>query len=92
MCGNTQMEIHHLATIQSDTRKHIEYIRTGDLSVGVYRLAVGAIDQQSPHTEEEIYLIRTGRTRFTSGGTDVAVEPGMCLLVPYRTPQIPLHN
>ena len=51
MCYDTHMEIHHLATIQSDTRKYIEFIRTRDLSVGVYP--------------------------FTSGGTEVTVEPGM---------------
>ena len=46
MCYNTHMEIHHLATIQSDTRKYIEFIRTRDLSAGVYRLAAGAVDTQ----------------------------------------------
>ena len=69
MCYDTHMDIHHLATIQSDTRKNIEFIRTRDLSGGVYRLAVGTIDPRSPHTEEEIYFVRTGRARFTSGGT-----------------------
>ena len=86
MCYNTHMEIHHLATIQSDTRKYIEFIRTRDLSGGVYRLAAGAVDTQQPHTEEEIYFVRTGRARFTGGDRDVAIEPGDILFVPANEP------
>ena len=80
------MEIHHIAAIHSDTRTYIEFIRTADLSVGVYRLAAGAIDTQEPHTEEEIYFVRGGRARFTSGDQDVAIAPGDFLFVPALEP------
>lgn len=59
-----------------------EFIRSADLSVGVYRLDTGAIDEQRPHSEDEIYYIITGRAKFTSGGQTVDVGPRLCLFVP----------
>lgn len=35
----------------------LEFVRSADLSVGLYVLAAGAADLQSPHTEDEVYWI-----------------------------------
>ena len=61
---------------------YIEHLATGDLSVGTYSLRAGAIDTQSPHTEDEIYVVTTGNGQFTSGGHTIPVAPRAVLFVP----------
>jgi mannose-6-phosphate isomerase-like protein (cupin superfamily) len=65
-------------------KKYFEFLRTGQMSAGVYRLAAGAVDEQQPHTEEEIYYVVRGRARFVSGERDIAVAAGDVLFVPAR--------
>lgn len=62
-------------------RPYLEFLRVPDLSVGLYVLEAGATDRQSPHTEDEAYVVMSGRGRFTMGGTDVAVGQGTTLFV-----------
>jgi len=63
---------------------YVEFLRSPDLSVGVYRIARGEADAQQPHGEDEVYFVLQGRARFTSGGRTVDVRPGDCILVPAR--------
>lgn len=63
---------------------YLEALREPSMSVGLYTLAAGAVDGQSPHTEDEIYVVLGGRSRFTSGGETVDVGPGDTLFVPAR--------
>ena len=35
----------------------LEFLRSSELSVGLYVLPVGALDGQSPHTEDEVYVV-----------------------------------
>ena len=63
---------------------YAEHLRRPDLSVGTYSLRAGAIDGQSPHGEDEIYVVTAGRGRFTSGGRTVDVTLGTTLFVPAR--------
>ena len=58
-----------------------EFVRSRDLSVGVYRLKPGMTDSQQPHNEDELYYVLGGRARFTSGDATVKVETGLCLFV-----------
>jgi mannose-6-phosphate isomerase-like protein (cupin superfamily) len=64
--------------------RYLEFIREADCSVGIYRLAAGAIDPQGPHTEEEIYYVASGRGMFRQGDEDRAVGPGSLIFVPAR--------
>ena len=41
--------------------QYLEFIRKPSLSVGLYMLSAGAIDQQEPHTEDEVYYVVSGR-------------------------------
>ncbi len=36
---------------------YVQHHATRDLSVGTYSLRVGANDDQSPHTEDEVYVV-----------------------------------
>jgi mannose-6-phosphate isomerase-like protein (cupin superfamily) len=67
-------------------RPYQEFLRSNELSVGVYRLQSGAYDSQQPHNEDEVYYVLAGRAKFTAGEKTVEVEPGICLCVPAREP------
>lgn len=60
----------------------LEFQRSADLSTGLYTLEAGEIDEQVPHTEDEIYVAMSGRARFKTSGTTVDVTAGTVLFVP----------
>jgi mannose-6-phosphate isomerase-like protein (cupin superfamily) len=59
-----------------------EQLRVADLSVGTYSIAAGGTDDQSPHTEDEIYVVMAGRATLESGGDRAEVGPGSVVYVP----------
>ena len=59
-----------------------EFLRVESMSAGLYVLEAGAADPQSPHAQDEVYYVVSGRGRFTSGGDERAVEAGDVLFVP----------
>jgi mannose-6-phosphate isomerase-like protein (cupin superfamily) len=59
----------------------VEQFRVPDLSVGTYSIPVGGTDAQDPHTEDEIYVVTTGRGMFEAGDRRVAVGPGSVIFV-----------
>ena len=61
-----------------------EFLRVESMSAGLYVLEAGAEDPQSPHAQDEIYYVVSGRARFTSGGEERAAEAGDVLFVPAR--------
>jgi len=62
-------------------RLYHEFIRTHDLSVGVYVLAAGATDPQGPHTEDEVYHVVRGRATITVGDAEHEVREGSVVFV-----------
>lgn len=62
-------------------RLYHEFIRTHDLSVGLYVLAAGGTDPQGPHTEDEVYHVISGRARIRVGTEDRPVEAGAVVFV-----------
>jgi len=60
----------------------IEQLRTPDLSVGTYSIPVGGRDAQSPHTEDEIYVVTAGRAKIETPGRTDEVGPGTVIFVP----------
>jgi mannose-6-phosphate isomerase-like protein (cupin superfamily) len=60
---------------------YLEFLRTHDLSVGLYVLPAGGTDPQSPHTEDEVYYVVSGRGRVTVGEDDRAIETGSVVFV-----------
>ncbi|HEY2887016.1 MAG TPA: cupin domain-containing protein, partial [Candidatus Limnocylindrales bacterium] len=80
-------ELADLLTAQADSgRLFHEFIRTHDLSVGIYVLPAGATDPQEPHTEDEIYHVAAGRGRISIGDEDRAVAAGSIIFVPADAP------
>jgi mannose-6-phosphate isomerase-like protein (cupin superfamily) len=70
-----------------DGNHWIEHLRVADLSVGTYSVPRSGVDDQVPHTEDEIYVVTAGRAVLHAGregegevgGT--AVEPGSVIYV-----------
>jgi mannose-6-phosphate isomerase-like protein (cupin superfamily) len=60
----------------------IVHLSTSDLSLGTYSIPAGGVDDQTPHTEDEIYVVKTGQaTLITPSGT-APVGPGSVIYVP----------
>src|SRR6185295_19479657 len=70
-----------LAELNETGKKYLEFIRVPDLSVGVYRLRAGEVDQQKPHTEDEVYYVIRGRGKFFCAGELREVGPESILFV-----------
>ena len=62
-------------------RPYHEFIRTHDLSVGLYVLPAGGTDAQQPHTEDEVYYVISGRAQVHVGGEERPVQAGSVVFV-----------
>ena len=60
---------------------YTETVRVPALSAGVYALPAGARDPQSPHREDEVYCVLSGRARLWVEGREVEVGPGSVVYV-----------
>src|SRR5690348_10440792 len=58
-----------------------EFLRVLSLSMGLYRLKAGQADEQQPHTEDEVYLVVSGKASFRAGGREQAVVPGSVIFI-----------
>jgi mannose-6-phosphate isomerase-like protein (cupin superfamily) len=65
-----------------ETVDWVEHFRVPDLSVGTYSIPAGGADEQTPHTEDEIYLVLQGRAMLAAGEASVPVGPGSVIYVP----------
>jgi len=54
---------------------------SGSLSLTVARWPAGSVDDQRPHTEDEVYYVAAGRARLTIGDQEVRVQPGSVAFV-----------
>jgi mannose-6-phosphate isomerase-like protein (cupin superfamily) len=54
-------------TRDSVDRSYLEFLREESMSAGLYVLPAGGVDGQSPHREDEVYVVLAGRGRFTAG-------------------------
>ena len=58
-----------------------EFLRVPAMSAGLYVLAAGASDPQSPHHEDEMYYVVHGRARFRAGAEEREISAGSLLFV-----------
>lgn len=85
MLGSRPVDAFELAELLRERaasgRLYLEFIRTHDLSVGLYVLPAGGTDPQGPHTEDEVYHVISGRGQIRVGTEDRAVEAGSVVFV-----------
>lgn len=60
----------------------VEHLKVTDLSVGTYCIPAGGFDDQSPHTEDEIYVVTAGRATIVTPVASADVSPGSVIFVP----------
>ena len=60
---------------------YLEFLKVPDLSMGLYVLPAGGVDPQSPHTEDEVYYVVSGRSQIKVADEDRAVEAGSIVYV-----------
>ncbi len=80
------MQAYELSRLISDRQakgKHyLEFLKVPDLSMGLYVLPAGGKDPQSPHTEDEVYSVVSGRAKIFVAGEDRNVQAGSIVYVP----------
>jgi mannose-6-phosphate isomerase-like protein (cupin superfamily) len=62
-------------------RLYHEFISVPDLSGGLYVLEAAATDPQSPHTEDELYVVMSGRAKVRVGVDVRPIEAGSVIFV-----------
>jgi mannose-6-phosphate isomerase-like protein (cupin superfamily) len=85
-----RMDAWNLATIDAaratENQLYREFLRVSDLSAGLYVLEAGATDPQSPHSEDELYYVVSGRGAVTVGEETRDVGPGSLVFVAASVP------
>jgi mannose-6-phosphate isomerase-like protein (cupin superfamily) len=61
---------------------YVQHLTVADLSVGTYSIPAGGVDDQSPHTEDEIYVVTAGRARLVTDSGEAPLRPGDVVYVP----------
>lgn len=65
-----------------EPRRWVENLRVDSLSIGTYSVPVGGADTQRPHTEDEVYVVITGRAQLVASTGAVPVGPGSVIFMP----------
>jgi mannose-6-phosphate isomerase-like protein (cupin superfamily) len=72
----------------SSGRLYLEFLRVPSLSLGVYRLPAGGVDPQSPHTEDEVYCVISGKAWLQVGDEQRSVGAGSIVFVAANVPHL----
>ena len=75
-------ELPQLISQRAATNKlYLEFLKVPDLSMGLYVLPAGGTDPQSPHTEDEVYYVVSGKAQIQVANEDRAVQAGSIVYV-----------
>jgi mannose-6-phosphate isomerase-like protein (cupin superfamily) len=61
---------------------YVQHMASASLSVGTYSIPRGGLDDQTPHAEDEIYVVTSGRAVIVTPSARVPVGPGSVIYVP----------
>lgn len=79
------MELHDIADVKrsqaASGERYLQFINAGSMSLGLYVLPAGSTDEQTPHAEDEIYYVLSGRGTVEVAGERQAVQPGTSVFV-----------
>ena len=75
-------ELNQLISQRVESNKlYLEFLKVPDLSMGLYVLLAGGTDIQSPHTEDEVYYIVSGRAKILVASENRDVQAGSIIYV-----------
>lgn len=79
------MQAYELAQLvsqrEASNKLYLEFLKVPDLSMGLYVLPAGGTDPQSPHTEDEVYFVVSGRAKIKVADEDRDVQAGSVVYV-----------
>jgi mannose-6-phosphate isomerase-like protein (cupin superfamily) len=79
------MQAYELADLISQransNKLYLEFLKVPDLSIGLYVLPAGGVDPQSPHTEDEVYYVVSGRAKILVAEENRDVQAGSIVYV-----------
>ena len=62
-------------------KPYFEFLKVPDLSMGLYILPEGGVDAQSPHTEDEVYYVVSGKAQILVAEENRDVQAGSIVYV-----------
>ena len=65
----------------ASSKLYLEFLKVPDLSMGLYVLPAGETDPQSPHTEDEVYYVVSGRAKILVAEEERDVQAGSIIYV-----------
>ena len=75
-------ELDQVISQRVDTNKlYLEFLKVPDLSMGIYVLPAGGTDPQSPHTEDEVYYVVSGKAQILVAEENRDVQAGSVVYV-----------
>ncbi|MFN3490846.1 MAG: cupin domain-containing protein [Anaerolineales bacterium] len=75
-------ELTQLISQHADSNKaYLEFLKVPDLSMGLYVLPANGVDSQSPHTEDEVYYVVSGKGKIKVADEDRDVQTGSIVYV-----------
>ena len=79
------MQAYELAQLITDrahsNKLYLEFLKVPDLSMGIYVLPAGGTDPQSPHLEDEVYYVVSGRAKILVADEERDVQAGSIVYV-----------
>ena len=69
------------ASLSGEPVQYREFLKVPALSCGLYHLAAGSKDMQTPHDEDEAYYVIRGKAKMRLGEEEREIGPGMVLYV-----------
>lgn len=79
------MQAYELAQLLEERRQvdklYLEFLKVPDLSVGLYVLPAAGTDPQSPHAEDEVYYVVSGKAQITVADETRNVKAGSVVYV-----------
>lgn len=67
-------------------RPYLRFLDESSMSLGLYVLQHGAEDRQSPHDQDEVYYIDSGKAILRVGKDEIVVRPGSIVYVKAKVP------
>ena len=75
-------ELTQLISEQKEGNKlYLEFLKVPDLSMGLYILPAGGTDPQSPHTEDEVYYVVSGKAKIQVADENRDLQAGSIVYV-----------
>jgi quercetin dioxygenase-like cupin family protein len=78
----TTFTLEHLGNDREKAKQsYLEFLRVPNMSMGLYMLEAGATDPQHPHSEDEVYVVTSGKAKIRVADEVHSVQAGSIVYV-----------